>query len=146
MHDLIPVLSWLLVIGGWAFVSRSIGRRERQKEIRALLSEIRTLVLQIEEKAHSYLASAALNSGNQAMVIKRDLKRLGGMVSTLKQLNTKFDLSNELNEFRQIITGRDFESSERKERPYNDAIFLEVSEAAVKLTSAMETMYADSYS
>lgn len=146
MHDLIPGLSCVLVIVGWAVISRSMSRRERQKDIRTLLSEIRILVLQIEEEAHDYHASAALNSEKKAMVIKRDLKRLGCIVSTLKQLNAKFDLGTELNEFRQIITGRDFESKERKERSYNDAIFVEISEAAVKLTSSMETMYARSYS
>ena len=146
MRDLASIFSWFLIIFGWFFVSRNIDGRERRKETRALLSEIRILVLQIEDKAHEYHASVAFNSEKNAMMIKRDLKRLGGIISALKGLNAKFNLSNELHEFRQIITGRDFESKERKERLYNDAIFVEISEAAVKLTSAMEAMYARSYS
>ena len=141
-----PAIGWAVLFGGWYFLSRDNDRRERRKEVRALLNEIRNSILSVEDQAYEYYNTHAQASQKLARKIKRDLKHLAGMITTLKNLNPNFDLDNLFNQYRQNLTGHDFESAARTERSPNDALFAEISESAVQLTSAMETMFQKSYS
>lgn len=140
------VIGWLVIVIGWRFISRDNDRRERRKEVRALLTEIRSAILSVEAEAYEYWGMPATGSEKVARKIKRDLKHLAGMVMTLKGLNPKFDLDNLLNKYRQDLTGSDFEGSSRPARPSNDGLFVEISQSAVELTSAMNEFFRQSYS
>lgn len=140
------VISWLVIVIGWRFISRDNDRRERRKEVRALLTEIRSAILSVEAEAYEYWGMPATGSEKVARKIKRDLKHLAGMVTTLKGLNPKFDLDNLLNKYRQDLTGSDFEGLVRPARPSNDGLFVEISQSAVELTSAMNEFFRQSYS
>lgn len=140
-----PAIGWLIAIAGWRYVARDNDARQRRKEIRALLNDIGRYIEDIEALAYKYYAISAVESHEQGKFLKRDIRRLASRISTLKSLDNNFNLDSELNEYRQVTTGRDFESSSRAERSHNDAIYIEISESALKLTNAMEKLYADSY-
>lgn len=140
-----PAVGWGIVIIGWIYVARDNDAREQRKEVRALLNEIGKYIMEIEELAYKYYALPASSSQEEGKRLKRDIKRLASRISTLKNINKEFDLNIELNDYRQVITGRDFDTSHRPERMHNDAIYHEISDSAVKLNNAMENLYAKSY-
>lgn len=102
-----PAIGWIVLIIGWHVISRGNDRRERRKEVRALLNEIRSAILKVEEEAYEYYGLHAQVSQKSARNIKRDLKHLAGMITTLSSLDPKFDLDSLFNEYRQNLTGHD---------------------------------------
>lgn len=138
-------ITWLLVIFGWFVVSRSNDRRETRKELRALVDAIRKATIEIETAAHEYFRVEAASSGHQGMILRRDILRLSGLLTTLKAADPRFDIGQSLMEFRQTITGGDFDSAERKARVPADRLFLEISSAAQTLLENLESAFAQAY-
>ena len=61
------VIGWLVIVIGWRFISRDNDRRERRKEVRALLTEIRSAILSVEAEAYEIRAFCTRHTTSLAM-------------------------------------------------------------------------------
>lgn len=140
-----PILQLIVIVIGWFVFSKDNNRRERRKEIRALLNEIRAKISEIEALALSYYCSHPENSIPTGMKIKQELQRLGNLGTLCLRLNPAFSISTEIMHFRQKVTGGDFESVDRKKRTEDHELFIVITQAGIALTYALEDAFARAY-
>jgi hypothetical protein len=95
------LITWVLVIAGWYWVSRSNDRRETRKELRSLIDGTRSLIGAIESTAYEYYGLSVDEAATRGMFLKRDFARLARRLSTLKAANPAFDHETQLVAFRQ---------------------------------------------
>lgn len=141
-----PFGAWVIAFAGWFVVSRGNDKREKRKEIRAALTAARELVGQIEALATEYYtAEAGPDAVATGFKVKRSLKRLAADLSSIKRAHPKLALEAELVWFRQIVTGGDFDSASRPLRLTGDILFVEISDKASALISAIEDRFRVAY-
>jgi hypothetical protein len=145
MKVVVPVVQMLVVVVGWKIVSKGNDKRERRKEVRSLLNEIRAKVLEIEGQALDYYRLAPSKSVALGTSIKQNLKHVGMLSTTIVKFHENFDLSSQLMLFRQKVSGQDFETATRQIRQADDRLFVEISSAATDLIDQMESIYSSTY-
>jgi hypothetical protein len=141
-----PAVSWALVIAGWFVVSRDHNKREKRKEIRGELQTLHSHIRIIESEAHAYLVAQNDPSNSaRAAKIKRDLKRLSTDLSRICAGDCRRAVSAQLVDFRQAVTGSDFESAARTPCNHDSVRLAEVAAAADELMSGLDNWFCSKY-
>lgn len=142
----IAAVQLLMVALGWRVVSRENDKREKRKEIRSILNEVRQLLTQVEMRAIEYYRIEPEKSKDLAIQIKQQIKQIATLVTMVTRLSTKFDLSEAMMEFRSAVTGGDFESANRPLRSSDDQLFAQISLTSAELLNLMEEIFSSIYS
>lgn len=135
----------LVVVVGWVVVSRGNDKREKRKEIRTLLNEIRQMVNQVEVRAIEYYQLTPEDTRDLAVQLKQQLKQISTLTTTVTKLSSSFELSDQVADLRKKVTGQDFDSATRVPRKGNDTLFGEIAIAAAELIDSMENVFSATY-
>ena len=131
---------------GWNIISRGNDKREQRKELRALLNEIRMLTTQIETKVIEYYSLEPFKSREVAVQVKRLLKQVATLATTVARYDHRYDVSQHVAELRMKATGGDFESAARQPTKDDDNLFNEIAAAGMQLIDELESTFARRYS
>lgn len=140
-----PIVSWLLVIAGWRFVSRDQSLRENRKDTRAQIDRIDLLLSKIEASAHDYFCRSANDDAcvGLAITLKRDIQRLGGQLALVRSGDDEYE--KPFIALRQAITGDDFDSPSRRTRLADSIKLHEISQAVNDVTASNERWFRARY-
>lgn len=141
-----PIIGFLLIVAGWFVVARQNDRREQRKEVRAILNDIRKLVMEIEGRAFEYYRLAPDKSLEAGTLLKQQLKHVSAQVTSLTHQNSKFDVSALLAGLRKTITGGDFESFMRPPRVQTDPLMNAIALSVQEFLDELERIFATEYS
>ena len=134
-------ITLVVTIAGWSHVSRSNDKRDQRKEARDIISDIRTLVIDIETRAFEYYKLPPGRSAEAGVLLKQQLKRLSMHATSLANQTPKVDISAALATFRTKVTGGDFESIMRPERLATDPLMGEIALAAQEFFDKVEASF-----
>lgn len=134
------VVSWLLIIIGWFFVSRDHNRRERRKEIRALITDFVSNVRECEEKGLEYWSTPSESERATALSvsIKSAVQSLGAQLGRIQTACRGMSTSQEMIRFRRALTSPPFDSANRPKFDPGSGRLVEISDAACDLADAVE--------
>lgn len=138
-----PMVSWLLVVVGWFFVSRDQDKKQRRKEYRDRIDSTIDLIDSIESDAISYF----LIDGNNdqcpklASNIKTNFTKLKSKLDVLNSIWNFDDHQSLRIDFWLAVTGEDFEVKSRQRlQSYNERLS-EISALSNALTASLEVCY-----
>jgi len=143
---LLPLVAIGISVAGWFVVSGQNDGRELRKDIRALINELRNLVLDVETRAFAYYQLSTDKSHEAGMLLKQQLQHVSVRTTSLTHQNAKFDVSASLAKFRQAVTGGDFESFIRVPRKSSDPLMNAIVLAGQEFLDDLERIFAEQYS
>jgi len=136
-------IGWLLVIVGWIVVWRGQNWQQHRREVRELIAKIGETSHSVEEKAQRYLTLPGddKEAATLAVAIKRDFKHLSGQLRRLQLTWPSVSYLDRLIEFRQTVTGGDFETRDRQALDVNSIRAFDASTAADELLGELEQQF-----
>lgn len=142
-----PIVSWLLVIGGWFFVSQDQDKKQRRKEYRDRIDAVVDLVDSIESDAIAYYLLDGSQDACPALAskIKTKFIKLRAKLEILNAIWSKEDYQQLRIDFWLVVTGEDFEVKTRKKLQSHDEKISEIAVCATSLTTALEGSYYSAY-
>ncbi len=140
-----PVISWVLIIGGWLFARNDNNKRENRHELRGTIDAITVDIHALEQKAHGYYTTDVdPNTPSLQVEIKRDQDALAARIVQLRTKSYYQDIPK-ISAFQTALTGGDFEQANRQKRPASDRKMMEISLAAKELSDELEAEYRKMY-
>lgn len=136
--------SWGLVILGWAVVRRDNNRREKRKEIKAVVDSAIDRSERLQDLGRRYYVSPmSSQSDEQAARIKSEVKKLGTELQILHLVTDgKITASRAMIALRQRITGGSFDSAQRQPLLESDPLLLEIDDAVSELHRVLGKAFA----
>lgn len=142
-----PLAQLAVIILGWLWIAHDNDKRERRKEVRALIVGLKAKLEALEDAASGYFTQdqspAATALGLQ---IKRDLRRIGTDLTVIGSVCKGIDGDAAVIDIRQTITGRgEFDGAARVAIPPTHELLGEVGASINKLRVKLEDAFAKQY-
>lgn len=133
---------FIAAINAWFRQQGETKNRTRQ-EIATSVAEIKRLVSEIESDARMYyeLSGADPNALRLAAVIKSNIHRLGTQAHVCSRQFPGCVLPTRVKQFRQAVTGGDFDGHLRTQKLPNDPVFDQISAAARNIELDLDSSY-----
>jgi len=143
---LAPIVAWLLVIGGWILVRHDNNARENRHELRSKIDDMIKDIQELEISTHEYYMANADDKTPLAQVaIKRKQTSLEKRVNRLKTSSVGFQDLKTISDYRNELTGGDFEQLDRRAKDSSNKKMMEISLAASALIDYLESEYERLY-
>lgn len=143
IKDALPFIS---VAVGWFVVSSFQDRRERRKEIRALIDESKEIIEEVYTLSISYYCRDNKEYiGELSQKIEFKLMMISQYLIVINQAGLKTGGSQELIDFNQIVSGDRFETSNYTERFDDHEWRSELSPASQELIMHLEKKYFSTF-
>jgi hypothetical protein len=138
-----PLGSWVIVILGWLVVAKDHAKRERRKEVRALIDRAVTRIRACEEKALEYwqLPDSEAKANALAVSIKALCQTLGSELVILQRECDSEDFGPRLINFRRASMGEDFEVAVRQQCSPGSTKLASITDASCELVEIMELSF-----
>ena len=138
-----PVVTWCLVVAGWAVVRHDNNKRENRKELRGKLDVLINDVRLLEEKAHDYYMKDSTHEDIPLLTldIKRRQQSIEKRLAMLKKTNEGFQGTDESTALAKTVTGGNFEERTRKKIAADNRKLLEISGAALEFIEYLESEF-----
>ncbi|WP_322073310.1 hypothetical protein [Burkholderia cepacia] len=139
-----PLLSPIVVMIGWGFISKDNDKRETRKEVRSLLNDFAKRVDALESAAVEYFSTIdnekAPDQACRAEIrIKREIERLDASLQVLNRIYPDFGGTKEFISLTDVVTRHSkFESKPGPIVSFNDQFYLRLALACNVLTSVLE--------
>ncbi len=141
-HSIAPIITWGMVIAGWLVVNNQNNFREKRKETRAILNQLRSDLDAIEKQAFSY------HTAQEALIeLGRDIKL---SLSRISRDIARHDLlpsgkRHPIVKLRQAITLKNFDTDCFLTQNTNCELLEEISATKDNLIDALERHFKDQY-
>lgn len=141
--NIIHVISWTLVISGWIILNVLANRREKRKELYALIKDIRQEIdtaTDIAEKYHT--------SEQQSKEVSKKIKFLIQEITAWNDILQSCDLNVDLMlhiKFRQAITGHNFDSHTFTQQSHDGELLLSINRASLELKNGIMRAFSKKY-
>ena len=141
------VIGWVLVIGGWVIVRHDNNAREHRHELRNAIDDLIKRIEELETKAYEYYQADANTDASlrQEVEIKRSQNTIESRLKRLKSITGGFQSQDAVTNFRQNLTGGDFETAARQKLPPRDKKLMEISSASSEFIEYLEREYTELY-
>lgn len=139
-------LAAAVAVVGWIIVERFARARERRADLRALTNSFRDTIDDILSDASAYyqMAGTAPEAGALAISIKSKLSLLPEQLAVLADAGLPIEVGDQMKQFRQAITGGEFESAGRKPSQAGSQIFVAMAASGQHLNRAVQlSLYRD---
>lgn len=125
---------------GWLIVERFARERERRADLRALTLSFRDTIDDVLADATKYyqIAGSAPESGALAISIKSKLALLPEQLSVLADASLFIEVGDQMKQFRQAVTGGQFESTLRAPSSAGSEIFVSMAASGQHLNRAVQ--------
>ncbi len=142
---ILPVIPFGLTIVGWVLLSRQADRRERRKDIRDLINDVRDRLFQIEQRTAEYAHTKQSDTKVTVLAaqIKADIQAIPQLINGVIKAGLPFKRWDLLGELRQAATGGDFDTKDRKVGDSNRMTLVGI--AATNLSVALDDVYFDAF-
>ncbi len=136
------VITWALVLGGWAYVDRANNQRETRKELRSIIDDLQQFLNELETNAVTYHTSVNSNA-DLAATIRRSLYRvLTSKVNLLKERGIDvYALAYPVQSLRSAITLNNFDTKSFVPLSLSDNIVRDIGVAKDDLSDSLELEY-----
>lgn len=129
-------ITWLLVVIGWAIVSELQDFRELRKDRVSRLGELRKQLAEIEESVLAF--HTAEFDGRAVQQIQTGLSAVGRELSFLDKCRyIEGDYQDQLVDFRQACTEKNFDKSSHSALQHDDPVCLNIMATRAQLDSAL---------
>ncbi len=147
VQTLAPPLQLALIVLGWVWIAKDNDKRERRKEVRALIVELKTHLIELEENARKYFTNEPdATASLLASQIKRDLRRVDSNLEVLRRASGGIIAHAEMIEVRQAITLRgDFDGAARKAIQPTHELLGDIGASINKLCAKLEDEFTLKY-
>lgn len=147
LKDFVPFVQVLLILAGWLWVSRDNDKREKRKELRALLNKIRECCYQVEAKAIDYYLHDPGEGAGSALAAMRLKAEIGRLALDCSHVNTMSGVSLDasVQDLRMAITGNGLDDATRKKREIQEPVFTQITQAVLVLIEDMEQAFSRTY-
>lgn len=139
-------LAAAVAIVGWIIVERFARARERRADLRALTNSFRDTIDDILSDATKYyqIAGGTPEAGALAISVKSKLALLPEQLAVLSDAGLPMEVGDQLKQFRQAITGGEFESAGRLPSEAGSQIFVNMAASGQHLNRAVQlSLYRD---
>ncbi len=140
-------ISLLLVIIGWWIVSEQHNGRERRKELRELILDLKARINEILNKAFEYYELDGSN--NKASILASELQMrvsaLSSYLSVVEKAGLKCSCEKEMITFRQAVTGGDFATKDRKKVDQDIFRLIDLFNAGNALARKLDEIYFEEF-
>lgn len=135
-----------IVVVGWWIVSSQTDKRERRKEIRAIVEDLRKTILEIREDTVEYYGTEnKISVGSLSDKIKLNFLLVSQYLLLLKNAGMVLNVSAELIALRKTATGGFFESKDFHKQTENPKWLSSLCSESVELILAIEKAYFRSF-
>lgn len=132
----------LIVAVGWFVVSRQNDHRERRKEIRSLIDDLKDIILEVKNSVETYYSSPDSESvGRLSASIKLNLLLVSQYLFVLREAGLGIDATSELIALRKTATGNHFESAAFRKQLNDPYWFTNLNSQVAELILLLEKRY-----
>jgi hypothetical protein len=134
------VVSWILIVAGWAVINAQNNSRETRKEIRAALLDLYELLDEIEDDAFSYHTGT---TGDAALArkIKRNISQISTRIKLALRDKLECEYARPLVAFRKSITLSNFDSNKFLSKSADSKFFNDISDAKQSLIVVLDRAF-----
>ncbi len=132
-----------VVVFGWWIVERFARARERRADLRALTNSFGDAIDGVLSDATKYYQTEGVSAEAVAlaMSIKSKLSLISEQITVLRDAGLNIEVSDQLKQFRQAVTGGEFESATRGALQGNQQIFVSMAAAGQNLDRAVQLAF-----
>lgn len=145
MQTLGPVIQWVIIIGGWIFVSHDNNSRENRKELRKAVDDLISRAYELQDAAVDYYTAKIEDGPPIAVKMKRLDKQIMSAIDRAFGKTTMSPILKRLIEVRKATTGGDFETAKRPQRNHDDPLLLEIMVEVDEFVRSIEEAFRERY-